>query len=79
LALQVKQTELELLQIELTEVEEEHTGEEGLLADATNDNNKITKATATKRLKEIKNDKTEKEAVALLEKILDLDILFKNH
>jgi type I restriction enzyme M protein len=72
LAVQVKQTELELLQIDLTELEEEHTGEEGLLADATNDNNKITKATATKRLKEIKNDKTEKEAVALLEKTLAL-------
>lgn len=72
LALQVKQTELELVQIELTELEEEHTGEEGLLADATNDNNKITKATATKRLKEIKNDKTEKEAIALLEKVLAL-------
>lgn len=72
LALQVKQAELELLQIELTELEEEHTGEEGLLADATNDNNKITKATATKRLKEIKNDKSEKEAVALLEKVVAL-------
>lgn len=72
LAVQVKQTELELLQIEITELEEEHTGEEGLLADATNDNNKITKATATKRLKEIKNDKTEKEAVALLEKVVAL-------
>lgn len=72
LAVQVKQTELELLQIEITELEEEHTGEEGVLADATNDNNKITKATATKRLKEIKNDKTEKEAVALLEKVLAL-------
>ena len=42
------------------------------MADATNDNNKITKTTATKRLKEIKNDKTEKEAVALLEKVLAL-------
>ena len=72
LAVQVKQTELELLQIEITELEEEHTGEEGLLADATNDNNKITKATATKRLKEIKNDKTEKETVALLEKVVAL-------
>lgn len=72
LAVQVKQTELELLQIELTELEEEHTGEEGVLAEATNDNNKITKATATKRLKEIKNDKTEKEAVALLEKVVAL-------
>ncbi|MBG6186418.1 type I restriction-modification system subunit M [Flavobacterium sp. CAN_S2] len=72
LALQIKQTELELLQIEIAELEEEHTGEEAILADATNDNNKITKATATKRLKEIKNDKIEKAAVELLEKVLTL-------
>lgn len=72
LALQIKQTELELIQIEIAELEEEHINEEGLLSDATNDNNKITKATATKRLKEIQNDKTEKEAVALLEKVLVL-------
>ena len=71
-AVQDKQAEIETLQAEYAELEEEHTGEEGLLADATNDNNKITKATATKRLKEIKNEKSEKEAVALLEKVLDL-------
>jgi type I restriction enzyme M protein len=72
LALHVQQTELDLIQVELSELEEEHTGEEGILTDATNDNNKITKATATKRLKEIKKDTSEKEAVALLEQILDL-------
>ncbi|MCO6163685.1 type I restriction-modification system subunit M [Flavobacterium sp. NRK F7] len=71
-ALQDKQAEIETLQATFIEIEEEHTGEEGLLADATNDNNKITKATATKRLKEIKKDKAEKEAVALLERLLYL-------
>ncbi|ENA1802872.1 type I restriction-modification system subunit M [Flavobacterium psychrophilum] len=70
LAIQIKQTELELIQIEVTEITEEHTAEEGLLVDATNDSNKITKATATKLLKEIKKDPTEKETVALLEKVL---------
>lgn len=70
LAVQIKQTELELTQIEITEITEEHTGEEGLLIDATNDSSKITKATATKLLKEIKKDPSEKETVALLEKVL---------
>ena len=70
LAIQIKQTELELIQIEVTEITEEHTGEEGLLVDATNDSNKITKATATKLLKEIKKDPTEKETLVLLEKVL---------
>jgi type I restriction enzyme M protein len=71
-AVQDKQAEIETVQAAYAELEEEHTGEEGVLADATNDNNKITKATATKRLKEIKKDTSEKEAVALLEQILDL-------
>uniref|UniRef100_UPI00404B5167 type I restriction-modification system subunit M n=1 Tax=Flavobacterium sp. TaxID=239 RepID=UPI00404B5167 len=71
-AVQDKQAEIETIQAAFAELEEEHTGEEGVLADAINDNNKITKATATKRLKEIKKDKSEKEAVALLEQILDL-------
>ena len=62
--------ELELIQIEVTEITEEHTSEEGLLVDATNDSNKITKATATKLLKEIKKDPTEKETLVLLEKVL---------
>lgn len=70
LAIQIKQTELELIQIEVTEITEEHTSEEGLLVDATNDSNKITKATATKLLKEIKKDPTEKETIVLLEKVL---------
>ena len=41
-----------------------------MLVEATNDSNKITKATATKLLKEIKKDPTEKETIALLEKVL---------
>ena len=43
-----------------------------VLAQVAELNEKITKATATKRLKEIKNDTTEKEAVALLEKVVAL-------
>ncbi len=41
-----------------------------MLVDATNDSKKITKATATKLLKEIKKYPSEKETVILLEKVL---------
>ena len=37
-AVQDKQAEIETFQAEYAELEEEHTGEEGVLADATNDN-----------------------------------------
>ena len=68
-ALQQLEATLESTQAEITGYEEEHAGEEGLLADATNDNGKLTKATVAKRLKEIKNDTSEKEAVQLLQSI----------
>ena len=68
-ALQQLEATLESTLAEITGHEEEHAGEEGLLADATNDNGKLTKATVAKRLKEIKNDASEKEAVQLLQSI----------
>jgi type I restriction enzyme M protein len=67
--LQRLESELEGLQAELTNYEEEHGGEEGLLADAVNDKGKLTKATVAKRMKEIKGDKSEKEAYELLQNI----------
>ena len=73
-ALQQLEATLESTQAEITGYEEEHAGEEGLLADATNDNGKLTKATVAKRLKEIKNDASEKEAIQLLQ---DIEKLFE--
>ena len=66
-AIQQLEADKESTEAELTALEEEHTGEEGLLADATNDNGKLTKATVSKRMKEIKGDASEKEAYALLQ------------
>lgn len=40
----------------MEELDEEHGGEDGLLADAKNDKGKITKATVAARLKEIRHD-----------------------
>lgn len=68
-ALQQVESELESIQSEISNYEEEHAGEEGLLADAANDKGKFTKATVSKRLKEIKGDPSEKEAYELLQNI----------
>ena len=42
------------LEAQLTEMEEEHTGDEGLLLEVLNDKGNITKAELKKRIKEIK-------------------------
>jgi type I restriction enzyme M protein len=68
-ALLQMESELESIQAEINNYEEEHVGEEGLLADAANDKGKFTKATVSKRLKETKGDPSEKEAYQLLQKI----------
>ncbi|MCC7438198.1 MAG: N-6 DNA methylase [Armatimonadetes bacterium] len=41
---------------QMEEIAEEHTGDDGLLADALNDKGKLTKPSAAARLKEIKRD-----------------------
>ncbi|KKO20509.1 MAG: hypothetical protein BROFUL_00767, partial [Candidatus Brocadia fulgida] len=41
---------------QMEEMEEEHGGEEGLMADAKNDKDKITKASVQKRVKELTMD-----------------------
>ena len=68
-AIQQLEADIESIQAELTGYEEEHAGEEGMLADASNDNGKLTKATVAKRIKEIKGDASEKEALAMLQSI----------
>jgi type I restriction enzyme M protein len=68
-ALQQLEADKESAEAEISSIEEEHAGEEGLLAEATNDNGKLTKASVTKRIKEIKGDKSEQEALELLQKL----------
>ncbi len=68
-ALQQLEADKESTEAEISNLEEEHAGEEGLLADAANDNGKLTKATVSKRMKEIKGDASEKEAYALLQQL----------
>jgi type I restriction enzyme M protein len=70
--IQDMEAELETVQAEMTQYEEEHAGDEGLLSDATNDKGAITKTTLTKFLKDNKNNAGEKEAVELGNKLLKL-------
>jgi len=57
---------------ELAEFIEEHTGEEGLLNDAASDRNKITKASATARLRAIRDADASDDERQTLEQCLSL-------
>lgn len=56
----------------MEEMEEEHGGEEGLLTDAKNDKDKITKASVKERLKAIEKDKESADEMKVLEAYLKL-------
>lgn len=62
----------EAIKQQLVELEEEHGGEEGLLADAKNDKDKVTKASVQKRIKEIIGDADYADELEILEKFLEL-------
>jgi type I restriction enzyme M protein len=66
------QANLDALSQELEALIEEHSGEEGLLADAQTDAGKVSKASIAARLKEIKGDSSVKEERSLLKRCLDL-------
>jgi type I restriction enzyme M protein len=55
-AIEKLEADLAALQQQIEEMAEEHGGEEGLMADALNDKGKLTKASVSARLKEIKSD-----------------------
>ncbi|MBS1951430.1 MAG: Type I restriction-modification system, DNA-methyltransferase subunit M [Cytophagales bacterium] len=62
------ESEKEAIGAKIQEMEEEHGGEEGAFAEL----DKVNKANAQKRLKEIKGDKNLKEEIKLLEEYLKL-------
>jgi type I restriction enzyme M protein len=68
-ALEAQQAALEQ---QLEEMAEEHGGEGGLLEDAKNDKDKLTKASATARLKEIKTDTNAADERQALQEYLGL-------
>jgi len=55
-AIAALEAELAALEQQLDEIVEEHTGEDGLLADALDDKDKLTKASAAAYLKEFSSD-----------------------
>jgi len=64
------EVERDSITAELDAMEEEHGGEEGLLADAKNDKDKITSASAKERFKIIKGNKSDADEIALIEQFL---------
>ncbi len=68
-AIEALDVEQESVASQLTEIEEEHGGEEGLLAELE----KVNKANVAARLKEIKVDKEAKDEAAILEQWLKLN------
>jgi type I restriction enzyme M protein len=69
-ALEKLQTELDSATQELEAYTEEHSGEDGLLAEAMNDKDKVTKATVTARLK-LATETEEKAALKHTQKLFD--------
>jgi type I restriction enzyme M protein len=66
------ETDRDAIKQQLVELEEEHGGEEGLLADAKNDKDKVTKAGIQKRMKEITGDEDYADELEVLQKFLEL-------
>ena len=66
------ESQLSALEQQLEEMEEEHGGEGGLLEEAKNEKDKLTKTSAAARLKEIKADKDVDEERKSLEDYLAL-------
>ncbi|MFG6102050.1 type I restriction-modification system subunit M [Leptothoe sp. EHU-05/26/07-4] len=62
------QAELDGISQEVEALIEEHSGEDGLLAEAQTEAGKVTKKTVTVRLKEIKGDASSKDEQAVLKK-----------
>ncbi len=71
-AITALQAQREAAARELEEFVEEHTGEEGLLAEATNDKRNVTKSSVNDRLKVIRNEPESDEEREALTRCLSL-------
>lgn len=71
-AIEKIEADIAALQQQMEEMAEEHCGEEGLLADAANDKGKLTKASVTARLKEVKGDPDAAEEISLIRQFMAL-------
>jgi len=66
------ESDVDAISRQMEEMEEEHGGEDGLLAEAKTDKGKLTKASITARRKEIKRDKDADDERKVLKNYLDL-------
>ena len=71
-AIEQLEAERDIVSRQMEELDEEHGGEDGLLAEAKNDKGKLTKVSAKARLSQIKRDKDAAEERKLLEIYADL-------
>lgn len=71
-ALEALKAERDALAARLDEMEEEHGGDEGLMAEASNDKDKFTAASVKARLKVIQGSKEDAEEIRLLKEYLRL-------
>jgi type I restriction enzyme M protein len=71
-AIEQREAERDAISRQMEEMDEEHGGEDGLLADAKNDKGKLTKASVKARLAEIKRNKDAVDERKLLDAYADL-------
>jgi len=71
-AIEQLEAERDAITRQMEELDEEHGGEDGLLAEAKNDKGKLTKVSAKARLADIKRDKDAGEERKLLQTYVDL-------
>ncbi len=71
-AMEKLEAEREQLQLQMEEIEEEHGGDDGLIADARNDKGEFTHISIRERLKTIKKDKKASEERQVLEQWIQL-------
>ena len=71
-AIEALEAGIATVQQQIEEIAEEHGGEGGLLEDAKNDKDKLTKASVTARLKDIKSDKDAADERKVLKEYLQL-------
>ena len=71
-AIKILESERDNYTRQMEEMVEEYGGEEGLMADAANDNDKITKVSVKSRVKDIKKDAESADELKVLEEYLTL-------
>ena len=71
-AIEQREAERDAISRQMEEMDEEHGGEDGLLAEAKNDKGKLTKVSVKARLTEIKHDKEAADERKLLNAYADL-------